>query len=373
MENVRLIYEQIEGAKAHLRGGGALDCRLALILLDNVAELLMARALRDAFDFEDYFYPADNRARLGDAMRPPYTPEERKGAEWEFEPKLRILGFRMSKLTPKERAILKVCHRLRNETFHVGTLRHTILSQTAVLLFQTTVALTLKLPLRSFVLPGPHPAEADARFLARFDIDDAKRLALDEGREQVARKLLEGVTLDVRSFADTLSTDLMNRIDENVLGGLAYLNDRGANIDRNLQHGQFWQEQGAALAQAGVRQPKLDEAFEEWRAQRRAKYTVAKIKRWRRQAELIARRERPSAALEQWWATDEAMRPLETGLGDAVARYDDQINAEIHVPRRALRDRGRPRSRRGSTDPSCRRSVSRGSRAVALWLPRRVA
>jgi hypothetical protein len=74
----------------------------------------------------------------------------------------------------------------------------------------------------------------------------------------------------------------------------------------------------------------LDEPFEEWRAQGLAKYTVAKINHWRRQAELIARREQPSAALEQWWAIDEEMQPLETGIGKAVAEYDDRINAEIH-------------------------------------------
>lgn len=331
MENVRLIYEQIETAKGHLLAGGTLDCRLALILLDNVAELLMARAIRDAFDFEDFFYPPSRDARLGNAMRPKYTPEERKGAEWEFEPKLRILGFRMGKLSLEERAIFKVCHRLRNEAFHVGTLRHVILSQTAVLLFQTTVALTVKLPLRSFVLPGPRPAEADARFLARFELDDAMRLALDEGREHLARKLLEGVALDAHAFAETLSQDLVKRIDEDILGGLAYLNeDQGRDIDHNLQHGQFWQEQGAQLAQAGSRGPALEQAFEEWKQAGRARYTVRKIGKWRRQAELIARRERPSAAIEQWWAIDDAIQPLETGIGRAVAEYDDRINAEIH-------------------------------------------
>ena len=175
MQNVRLIYEQIETAKGHLLAGGVLDCRLALILLDNAAELLMARTLRDRFDFDDFFYPQDGGARLPNTMRAKYTSEERKGAEWEFEPKLRILGFRMGKLSLEERSIFKVCHRLRNEAFHAGTLRHSILSQTVSLLFQATVALTRKLPLQTFVLPGPHPPAADARFLTRFEIDDAMR------------------------------------------------------------------------------------------------------------------------------------------------------------------------------------------------------
>jgi hypothetical protein len=330
VENVRLIYEQIETAKTHLLRGGVLDCRLALILLDNVAELLMARALRDEFDFENFFYSKDRRARLGDRMRAKCTPEERERTEREFEPKLRVLGFRMGKISPEERAILKVCHRLRCETFHAGTIRRTILSQATALLFQTTIALTLKLPIRAFILPAPTPAEPDARFLQRYDIQDAMLVGLDEGREQIAGKLMDGIALDGSGFAETLSADLVRRIDEDVLGALEYLNGRDADIDRQLQHGQWWQERGIALAEAGIRQPRVDEAYEEWKADGRAEYTLAKITKWRRQSELIARRDRPSAALEQWWAIDEKIQPLEIGIGKAVADYDDQINAEIH-------------------------------------------
>ncbi len=45
MENVRLIYEQIEEARRHLVDGSLLHLGLALILLDNAAELMMYREL----------------------------------------------------------------------------------------------------------------------------------------------------------------------------------------------------------------------------------------------------------------------------------------------------------------------------------------
>lgn len=102
------------------------------------------------------------------------------------------------------------------------------------------------------------------------------------------------------------------------------------DIDRNLQSGQFWQDEGIALAQAGVRQPQLDEAFERWQAQGLAKYTVWQINQWRRHAGFIARRERPSRAIDEWYALDEKIRPLEEGIGKAVAEFDDQVNAQIH-------------------------------------------
>jgi len=45
MEGVRLIYEQIEEAKKYILGGSLLQLRLALILVDNVVELMMYREL----------------------------------------------------------------------------------------------------------------------------------------------------------------------------------------------------------------------------------------------------------------------------------------------------------------------------------------
>jgi len=50
---VKEVLKKYEIAKNHLQHGGGLDCRLALILLDNVAELLTQRALADRFGFDD--------------------------------------------------------------------------------------------------------------------------------------------------------------------------------------------------------------------------------------------------------------------------------------------------------------------------------
>jgi hypothetical protein len=92
--NVRLIYEQIDAARAYLEIGSLLGCRLALILLDNAAELIMRRELEDDFARVDKWGPKWEPARtewLQVGLGPKYTPEERKAAEREFEPKTRIL------------------------------------------------------------------------------------------------------------------------------------------------------------------------------------------------------------------------------------------------------------------------------------------
>ena len=115
MESVRLIYEQIEEARRYLLAGSLLQHRLALILLDNVAELIMYRALRTDFNWYDHMVPKWEPARskyLADGLGPKYTEEERGAAEKEFEPKIRILRFRLNRISEDDRRVLTVCHAL---------------------------------------------------------------------------------------------------------------------------------------------------------------------------------------------------------------------------------------------------------------------
>lgn len=334
MENVRLIYEQVEAARRHLVSGSVLDCRLALILLDNVAELLMDHALRVRFGFDDELCPKWEPARsqwLQGAHRPSYTQNERAAAEREFEPKTRILAFRLNKISRCERVILTVCHKIRCEAFHRGRLRDRILGQITILLYGTTVTLTTKLPIGAFVLPIPNATGPDAAFLQRFGLKDAMVLGTDAGRSQIAKVLMEGVALEAAAFAETLSEDLVERLDETV-GGLHYLagDSRTADIDRNLQYTQFWRDQGAKLMETGVSEPELEAGYTQWQSEGRARFTMHRIERWRRQAVGIAGCSEPSRALDHYWGIDKRLRPLEEDIGQAVFEYDEWINAQLH-------------------------------------------
>lgn len=334
MENLRLIYEQTEFAKRHLLGTSLLDFRLALILLDNVAELLMHRELQKWFAMEDKWLPKWEPAYtefLRAGLGPKYTPEERQAAEREFDAKTRILCLRLGRLSNDERAILNVCHKLRNEAFHRGTLRKTILEHVCRLLYITVVNMTLKFPASSFSLPGSTPDPDDASFLERFSIKDPFLLATEDGRRHLADRLCDGITLEYLEFAGTFSRDLVERIDS-TLEGLEYVGETSdrSEIDRKLQYAQFWQDLGATLLKQGIREADLENAYRRWQSEGRARYTLHKIGRWRRQAEAIARCDTPAKALDHYWAIDKRLRPLEDDVFKAVFRYDEEIDMRIH-------------------------------------------
>jgi hypothetical protein len=326
MERIRLIYEQIEEAKRYLLAKTLLQLRLALILLDNTAELMMYLALKDKFAWYDYWVPSWEPARseyLRDGRGPKYTEEERRAAEKEFEPKLRILRLRLDMISEDDRRILAVCHKLRCEAFHRGELRPQILSCVARLLFLTVADLTTKLPYRSFGYHPGTPTGENAAFLNRFGFTHPQELAAPEAVSRLRAKLVEGVVLEAQEIAEALSVDLSERIDE-TLGGLSYVGQANsdAQIDHNLQYTQFWRDQGAELAKAGTREPDLTARFHAWQAAGHARFTVAKIRRWQRVAKAIARQNGAASALEHWWAISRRFAPLEDDVSEAVAKFD---------------------------------------------------
>lgn len=334
MLNVRLIYEQIEAAKSYLRDGSLLGCRLALILLDNAAELMMHHELQDQFALDDKWCPKWEPGRtewLQSECGPKYTPDQRREAEREFEPKTRILCIELRRIADNERHILNVCHKLRCEAFHRGIMRHQILEHISKVLYLTVVELTLKLPFRSFILPKPIPTPEEAEFLARFSSVDAMSLLADDGRRRMADCLRAGVAFDPVSLLSALSDDLIERIDA-ILQGLETMvqTTDHSRIDRSLQYTQFWREVGAKLLENGMRKPKLEAAYLQWQKEGRAKHTLHKIDRWRRQAVAIRRSKTPAVALISYWAVDKRLRQIEDDVFEALFQYEEDIDARIH-------------------------------------------
>jgi hypothetical protein len=334
MESVRLIYEQIEEAKRYLLGGSLLHSRLALILLDNAAELMMYRELKHEFAMYDQWEPKWEPARsewLESGLGPKYSPDERRDADKEFAPKARILAVRLDRITADERDVICVCHKFRCEAFHGGHLRREILLPVCKLLYLTVSALTLKLRVRTYSLPGPNPDPADADFLRRFGMTEALLLVTDEALNRLHSVLIEGVVLDTGELCEILSSDMVERL-EGTIGDLAYLGETQdeTKIDHNLQYTQFWRQQGAELAKRRVREPDLTKAFEHWKGAGSARYTLSKIRYWQQRARRMSRLKNPAKALVEYWALDKRFSPLEEEVTLAVIEFEDDIDAQIH-------------------------------------------
>jgi hypothetical protein len=95
-----------------------------------------------------------------------------------------------------------------------------------------------------------------------------------------------------------------------------------------LQHHQFWQTEGARIAQEGARREQLDAAFAEWKRQKRARFTLGTLKRWKQTASYISRQSNAATALAHYCGVDDRFLPLERDVIEAVIRYEDEINTQ---------------------------------------------
>jgi hypothetical protein len=328
MENVRLIYEQIEHAKRMLLSESLLDIRLALILLDNAAEVMMYRELSKRFAFDDNFNKWERIEELPAELRPKYTKEERDRAEREFEPLIRLLQ-RFDNLSESEAAVLRVCHKMRVDAFHRAEINRNILLPTTRLLFLTVSDITLKLRAGHYTEPRSNDGP-DAQFLKRFGLRSAHGLLSDEGVNAMRDVLIRDINFDVKAFAKLLAEELEERI-EGIIENIGYMNDTEdeAKIDHNLQYAQFWRERGAAVAREHAERcepfgPAVERAFVEWKENPAPRYTVPKLRKWKQHATALRNSTNAPHVLTRYWSIQDMFVELEDDVLQALFKFEDE-------------------------------------------------
>jgi len=325
MENVRLIYEQIEHAKHMLLSGSLLNARLALILLDNAAEVMMYRELRRQFSWDDRLgkWEQDRPSEL----HPKYTLKQRGKTEKEFGPMITVLQ-KLGRLSEDQASVLRIGHDFRVEAFHRAMMNPVVLAPVTTLLYQTVVELPLQFHPPIFGIPGGGLKAEDADFLSRFGIAKAEDLADPHKLPKVRDFLRQGISLDVSAFTTILSNDLQERV-ETVIGGIGYVSDltTDAEIDERLQEIQFWEERGAAVMKDADDRGEapigaLRKARAEWQANPGPKYTVPKLREWQRNAAAIANNNNPAKALVRYSDIQKQFVDLEDRVLEGVAEFD---------------------------------------------------
>ena len=102
-------FEQLEQAAELLDKCSPACARLALILVDNMAEVVMYQRTRDEF--------ATDRAFSG--SRPPkYLPNKRRDVLWDFDAKVNFVHDDIRIIDADDAKFLKFGHTVRNEAYH---------------------------------------------------------------------------------------------------------------------------------------------------------------------------------------------------------------------------------------------------------------
>jgi len=106
--------EQLDLAAHQLKENSPTYGRLALILVDNVVELIIHKVCAYEMSYDDMWL------KLG---KPRYTPEEKSDATGQrFDKKVKFCK-KAKKITAGQAEAIQICHKYRNELYHTG-LKH---------------------------------------------------------------------------------------------------------------------------------------------------------------------------------------------------------------------------------------------------------
>lgn len=339
MQRLRLIYEQLEEAKAYLLRGSLFNLRLALILTDNTAELLLYNALRRTVDRDEWLRPLRTKYEI--AGRPidssiavSYSEEERAQAEKEFDPMVHLAQHRLRLISASDATILRIAHRLRRDAFHRGQIREDILGEIVRLLFATVVGIGESLYFADLTQKFP-PEDGDEAFLTRFGLNVRTFWCDANYKRKLGVVLLKDVEFNFDKFRGVLTSDLAGRV-EATINQLAEFFEEDEQNEALLRR-QFTigipskSESRSANTQTLVQD--LERQFAIWRSTAKALVTRELLLRFRDDIPHKLNSRQPAQVLATYWGLDKRFCPIESFIEDYVADIDSAIQAEIDVAR----------------------------------------
>jgi len=313
--------EQLEEVANQIDKHTPTGARLALLLLDNLIELL-------AFKKVQYIFALDSMYQRP-GKSPKYSPNKRKKVRDYFKDKVNFLVSETKDINHDEGEVLKVGHKFRNEAYHNGVLRETIIESVTSVYFETVCRLLPRLWGGSY----SYSREGEVgTFLNKFGIQGS--LISTETMEKICNNLLTGRFCSTDNLSENLSNDLITRIDE-LVEALEHLQ---ADARPDLTPDDFLKEvQFSQTFPGELKFPDTHEGFleahrtrEEYLSNFNPEITLAVIERWRQQAANIKSATTPGLIMRKFSDIDRHFLKIEELIYEAAAEFEHYIDSQIH-------------------------------------------
>jgi len=333
MRRLELTVVQLEEAKRFIQSDRIPYIRLALLLLDNAAEVLMHRAVQNEFIYSEWYarmaaslrsdpYEDDEKRRLLSRFEPKVIPEKRKRTlEREFNKKVDFLSQERQHISIPVARVLKHIHHYRNEAYHNDRVRPDSIRPAVLVLFDVVCTLLATLQRHSTTW---HGGDSEA-WLERYGFSQFSYGA-DDIQTSISETFRVGLPLDIEGIRAALTTHLRSRLD-GIEECIDFIMDN-AQHDRSreqvLKAVQYWNA-NRGRDPWGYAEP----AFMQFQPGN----TLASIREWRQDVSAL---ERVADKLElfNWFADiEDEFEPLEAALNEVAGLIESAIEAEV--------DRGR--------------------------------
>lgn len=200
VERFKLVIEQLEVCADLIKSDSPAKSRMAIILLDNLIDILMYRYCLYEFS-RDYFVRS---------FHPPkFTEEEEADAKNNIEGKIKIVRRYIKKLTKTEETIIRLCHSYRNDAQHNDAHNPATSVLFAKILFKITSTFFIRLESKVPVSIG-YGVVPD--WFKKYT--DKSHIKLLDLAKNVVGNLSRGMGFSLETIRKSLSEDLSRRLEK---------------------------------------------------------------------------------------------------------------------------------------------------------------
>ena len=334
MKRLELLVVQIDEAKRMIEVDRIPQLRLAYILLDNAAEVILHRSTKGMLDhkqflstlltqwksFEAAGFSGDSfRAQIDSLEKEVLSKREIKEIERNFDAKVAFM-ISIGQLPNELAPVLKKLHQYRNEIYHRDKLRHDLIRPAVLVYFD--IVCTMLEHYSQFSLAygsdddlGPEllrHIEGDrlAAFLFRMDLP-----------KLIASRLREELGLDMAVVRNALAAYLIAR-----LGDMAR---ELVFIEENLEVSGLMPGDALLLVQADLSgSPTLEDI-----RSRQYRYSAGDLDRWKDQSLALEEISDKITMFAKYASIEDEFEPLEILIKKAAQAVDREVQLQIDMAR----------------------------------------
>jgi len=320
MREIKKYIEQLEEAAKFLAKKTPTEARLALLLIDNLAELFMYNEIREIFARDDY---------IKVVIKPKYSIKKREKIEKHFKDKCNFLTNYIKIISNDSRNILVIGHCFRNEAYHNGVIRDNIILNIARTYFKAICKVLPILWSGSCIYSNINEIE---NFLQKYNIKG--NLINREILNKICNILLEENKCTTPELCKKLSEDLLKRIEDliNDLDDLSSNVYKGKEKEEILKELQFSKE---SIIENNI--PETEESVKEFLNKREKllveynpSITLCTIKKWREIAINIRSEKLSGSAMRKFYNIDKKLLTINNMVEDVFLYLDRLVDLEIN-------------------------------------------
>jgi hypothetical protein len=239
-----LALEQLEAIRDLLRANSPVKARMALILLDGLADAMLFRRLRQLYDASD--------EPLLKRKMPRYSTHERGLARQRFNKRVELarqpteldswLGDGEPLISDADASVLRIGHSYRNVAYHEDAHNEFVVPSVARMQFAAVARLVVRMQRRGMAVGNI--SDRQIQQLARWGHETGSMLELRAAAESVTSGFIADLTVDPDELRHVLCADLDSRVNA-LRDDLEFLSQADIDPSEIIEGVELWSRHGA--------------------------------------------------------------------------------------------------------------------------------